>query len=281
MYSKFNEVTVWPTREQVNTTMLASFGKYPTTCCCRWNRSLLIEQSSSLVAPQRTFSSYKKHDTQKVLIGIIPSGTIRFVSKLYGGSISDCELIKSDLLEILEFGDCVLVDKSFTITVSLNIPNLHYSTPHRGPSPQIDKIIFLLASCRNFFFWQHLPRFPYCVMIQLFSQVVYFHLGFHVAIDAHLLKVMESGIITWYSTSARSRSTRSKSTKTRRLVAVLSSPLFFHDPYLNLQHHTKTHGWQRLPSNTISKVHVWQSKWLPTLCITNSNGPAQLTLMYK
>ena len=33
-------------------------------------------------------------------------------------------------------------------------------------------------------------------MIQLFSQVVYLHLGFHVAIDAHLLEVMESGIIT-------------------------------------------------------------------------------------
>ena len=130
MYSKFKEVNIWPTREQVNTTMPASFGEYPTTRVIIDATEVFIEQPSSPVAQQQTFSSYKNHNTLKVLIGITPSGAISFVSKLYGGSISDRELtIKSGLLDIFEPGDSVMADKGFTIAdllaargVSLNIP---------------------------------------------------------------------------------------------------------------------------------------------------------------
>ena len=130
MYYKFKEVSIWPTREQVNATMPASFSEYPTTRIVIDATEIFIEQPSSPVAQQQTFSSYKNHNTLKVLIGITPSGAISFVSKLYGGSISDRELtIQSGLLEHLEPGDSVMADKGFTIAdllsargVSLNIP---------------------------------------------------------------------------------------------------------------------------------------------------------------
>ena len=130
MYSKFKEVSIWPTRQQVDAKMPASFADYPTTRVVIDATEIFIEQPSSPVAQQQTFSSYKNHNTLKVLIGITPSGAISFVSKLYGGSTSDRELtIQSGILELLEPGDSVMADKGFTIAdllsargVSLNMP---------------------------------------------------------------------------------------------------------------------------------------------------------------
>jgi hypothetical protein len=68
--------------------------------------------------------------TLKGLVGISPSGAITFISQLYTGSVSNCEIVqRSGFLE-LDFveGDSVMADKGFTIDdilplgVSLNIP---------------------------------------------------------------------------------------------------------------------------------------------------------------
>lgn len=123
-------MSIWPTRQQVDAKMPASFADYPTTRIMIDATEIFIEQPSSPVAQQQTFSSYKNHNTLKVLIGITPSGAISFVSKLYGGSTSDRELtIQSGILELLEPGDSVMADKGFTIAdllsargVSLNMP---------------------------------------------------------------------------------------------------------------------------------------------------------------
>ena len=124
-------MSIWPTRQQVDAKMPASFADYPTTRVVIDATEIFIEQPSSPVAQQQTFSSYKNHNnTLKVLIGITPSGAISFVSKLYGGSTSDRELtIQSGILELLEPGDSVMADKVFTIAdllsargVSLNMP---------------------------------------------------------------------------------------------------------------------------------------------------------------
>jgi len=37
----------------------------------------------------QTWSNYKKHNTVKFLIGVTPQGTIDFISKGWGGRVSD------------------------------------------------------------------------------------------------------------------------------------------------------------------------------------------------
>jgi alcohol dehydrogenase YqhD (iron-dependent ADH family) len=85
---------------------------------------------SSLLLNSELFSSYKNHVTLKALVGIVPSGAITFISQLYAGSISDCEIvIRSGFLsQAFDDGDSVMADKGFQIQdilplgVSLNIP---------------------------------------------------------------------------------------------------------------------------------------------------------------
>jgi hypothetical protein len=62
-------------------------------------------------------------------VGIAPNGTITFASDLYGGSISDKQIVmKSGFLDLLQAGECVLADKGFLIAdilppgVTLNLP---------------------------------------------------------------------------------------------------------------------------------------------------------------
>lgn len=130
MYRKFKEVQIWPSREQVNRHMPHCFSNYPNTRCIVDATEIFIQQPSSPVAQQLTFSSYKNHNTLKGMIAITPSGAVSFISDLFGGSISDKDLIASSgLLDLLESGDSVMADKGFTIAdllesrgVTLNIP---------------------------------------------------------------------------------------------------------------------------------------------------------------
>ncbi|CAH3122123.1 unnamed protein product [Porites lobata] len=44
---------------------------------------VFIERPSNLLARAQTFSSYKHHNTIKILIGITPQGTVSFVSEAW------------------------------------------------------------------------------------------------------------------------------------------------------------------------------------------------------
>ena len=106
------------------------FKDYPATRCIIDATEIFIQQPSSPVAQQLTFSSYKNHNTLKALVGITPSGAVCFVSKLFGGCISDKELtVQCGILKLLERGDSVMADRGFNIAdllaargVDLNIP---------------------------------------------------------------------------------------------------------------------------------------------------------------
>ena len=76
---------------------------------------LFIQTPSSLENKSQTYSHYKSHNTFKSLIGISMTGSVVFVSKLYGGSASDVYISRnSGLIDLLE-GDAVMVEKDFSI----------------------------------------------------------------------------------------------------------------------------------------------------------------------
>ncbi len=67
-----------------------------------------------------TWSKCKHHNTIKFLIGITPQGVISFISKAWGGRVSDKFLTEnSGLLKNLLRGDIVLADRGFDIADSI------------------------------------------------------------------------------------------------------------------------------------------------------------------
>ena len=102
---------------------------YPTARCIIDATEIFIQIPSHPSAQQLTFSNYKNCNTLKALVGITPSGTVCFISKLFGGNISDKRLrSQSGLLDVLEPGDTIMADRGFNIDellpsgVPLNMP---------------------------------------------------------------------------------------------------------------------------------------------------------------
>ena len=63
------------------------------------------------------YSSYKGGHTLKFLIGVAPCGQITFVSKAYGGRVTDCQLTtESGILERLEDGDEMMTDRGYVLS---------------------------------------------------------------------------------------------------------------------------------------------------------------------
>ena len=88
------------------------FKKFPFTRLIIDCTEFFIETPSSLVNPAITYSSYKSHNTFKVLVGISPSGAVTFLSQLWGDSAFDKHILReSGLLNILEAGDSIMADK--------------------------------------------------------------------------------------------------------------------------------------------------------------------------
>ncbi len=132
MYDRFKELDIWPSRQQCNENMPEHVRRlYPRLRCIIDATEIYIEKPSNPIAQQATFSSYKNRNTLKILVGIDPSGSISFISDLYGGSISDRELtIKCGILEEdWESQDVLMADRGFNVQdlfedkeVRLNIP---------------------------------------------------------------------------------------------------------------------------------------------------------------
>ena len=117
LYKKLSVFVCWPERDQLMKTMPMEFRSNFRKCVIIIDCfEVFIERPTSLMARAQTWSNYKKHNTVKFLIGITPQGSIAFISRGWGGRVSDIHLTENcGLLRNLLPGDVVLADRGFNI----------------------------------------------------------------------------------------------------------------------------------------------------------------------
>ena len=119
LYQRLKPLIIWPDRDvlDLRMTLPMDFCKYCPNCVVIIDCSeIFLDCPLNPLARAQTFSSYKHHNTVKVLIGITPQGTISFVSKAWGGKTSDKFLTENcGIIDKLLPGDLVLADRGFTI----------------------------------------------------------------------------------------------------------------------------------------------------------------------
>ena len=114
---ELSQLIVWPDRGCIRDNLPDCFKqKYMRATCIIDCSEIVIERPSSLSARAETYSNYKNHNTVKFVIAISPTGAIIFVSKCWGGRVSDKHLTaNSSFIDHLMHGDLVLADRGFDI----------------------------------------------------------------------------------------------------------------------------------------------------------------------
>uniref|UniRef100_A0A8C4GJR4 DDE Tnp4 domain-containing protein n=1 Tax=Dicentrarchus labrax TaxID=13489 RepID=A0A8C4GJR4_DICLA len=123
MASRLHPLILWPEREDLRRSLPMCFRKFFKNCVSIIDCfEVFIERPSDLKARAQTWSNYIQHNTIKFLISITPQGSISFMSKAWGGRVTDKHLTEhSGFLDKLLPGDLVLADRGFTIEDSVGL----------------------------------------------------------------------------------------------------------------------------------------------------------------
>ena len=115
MYIQLHPLVKWSGREELMKTMPVDFRKNFRYCVIIIDCfEVFMERPTALRARAQTWSNYKHHNTAKFLIGISPQCSITYISKGWGGRVSDVHPTENcGLLDQLLPGDLVLADRGF------------------------------------------------------------------------------------------------------------------------------------------------------------------------
>ena len=125
---ELSELFPFPSQELVRKNMPREFAEYHTTRIILDCSEVFIKRPSAMLAESETWSEYKHHNTRKVL-GVTRNGQVSFLSDLWGRRVLDKQITReSGVLDLLEAGDNVMVDRDFDISsivpsgVTVNMP---------------------------------------------------------------------------------------------------------------------------------------------------------------
>ena len=112
LYMALKFLIRWPDQDELRKALLECFrGQFDKVVVIIDCTEVYIERATNVLARSRTWSNYKSHNTVKYLIGIMPQGTVSFLSEGWGGRVSDKAITKeSGILNKLLPGDMVMAD---------------------------------------------------------------------------------------------------------------------------------------------------------------------------
>lgn len=120
----------WPEQEELTLYYPDCFKKYNNVRAIIDCTEVPIQRPSLAKANSQIYSSYKGRPTVKVLVACTPAGTVSFLSKSSGGSMSDKELVKrSGIIDKFDPGDTLLADRGFNIQELLLMTGVKLAIP--------------------------------------------------------------------------------------------------------------------------------------------------------
>ena len=119
MYYKIGFLVKFQERDRIFKIIPPVFKKkFPRLTCIIDCFEVFIEAPSSLLSRAQCYSNYKHHCTAKVFISCGPLGHINFISRAWGGKVSDVHLVRNSGFISMNYhlpGDQILADRGFRL----------------------------------------------------------------------------------------------------------------------------------------------------------------------
>lgn len=110
------DAIVFPSKQEILKNIPSCFRDYANVSIILDCTEIEIQKPQSLCCQLITYSFYKGRNTVKFLTGCTPGGLLSYVSPAYGGRASDKAIFEqSNLINLLEEGASIMVDKGFAI----------------------------------------------------------------------------------------------------------------------------------------------------------------------
>lgn len=129
----------WPRQDDVKHNIPHCFKEFPNVIGIIDGFEVFCHRHHDLLDRASTYSSYKHHNTCKFLCSCSPHGVINFISRAYGGRITDQEIVQhSGFLDVLQPNDLILADRGFTVEDLIGLKGARLRTPaFKGPRAQL------------------------------------------------------------------------------------------------------------------------------------------------